>query len=76
MSAAAEILPVGEGEFTGQFLHLLFGKDREELVGFRCIADFMLGKRGCLRKELAAPVGKEAEQSGEKGGGRKRSLLV
>lgn len=29
-----------------------------------------------MRKELVAPVGKEAEQSGEKGGGRKRSLLV
>lgn len=36
----------------------------------------ILGKQGCLQKELVAPVGKEAEQSGEKGGGRKRSLLV
>ena len=36
----------------------------------------ILGKQGCLRKELVAPVGKEAEQSGEKGGGRKRSLRV
>lgn len=36
------------------------------------------GEAGVLAEgaERVAPVGKEAEQSGEKGGGRKRSLLV